>query len=103
MPARICSVTAQRLSQKYHAPSRITPLSFPEVFQAISYRLPRAFGVDPADGGSDPSVFYLNSTSTALMTSGSVSSETNGHAQTAIIYNVPPENFSYRLAQIINT
>jgi hypothetical protein len=67
------------------------------VFQAISYRLPRAFGA--ADGGSDPSVFYLNSTSTALMTSGSVSSETNGHAQTAIIYNVPLEIFSYRLAQ----
>ena len=103
MPARLCSVTAQRLSQKYHAPGAITPLSFPQLFDAISYYLPRAFGVVPGDGGSDPSVFYLNSTSTALMTSGSVSSEINGHAQTAIVYNVPPEILSYRLAQIINT
>jgi hypothetical protein len=103
MPARLCSVTAQRLSQKYHPPSAITPLSFPQVFSAISLNLPRAFGVDPSGGGSDPSIFYLNSTSTVLMTSGSVSSETNGHAQTAIIYNVPQEILSYRLAQIINT
>jgi hypothetical protein len=37
------------------------------------------------------------------MTLGSVSSETNGHAHTAIVYNVLPEILSYRLAQIINT
>jgi hypothetical protein len=54
MPARLCSVTAQRLSQKYHSPSAITPLSFPQVFNAISYNIPGAFGVVPGDGGSDP-------------------------------------------------
>ncbi|KAG9238493.1 hypothetical protein BJ875DRAFT_40490 [Amylocarpus encephaloides] len=54
-----CRVTAQRPSQMSHAPTALTPLSFPAVFQPLSLYLPRSFRIQENSGNADPSLLYL--------------------------------------------
>lgn len=89
-----CHVVTQRNSERHRAPSAITPLSFPEIFDAISLGLPRSFGVTQAGSKSDPSVFYLNSTSTTDI------AQADGPA---VLTNLPADVFSARLGQLLNT
>lgn len=91
---RSCRVIAQRNSQAHHAPSDLTPLSFPEIFQAISLHLPRSFGTEESSSRSDPSIFYINNPSPTTITSGT------GPAD---LSHTPPHILSRRLGQIINT
>ena len=89
-----CHVVAQRNSERHRAPSAIIPLSFPEVFDAISLGLPRSFGTTQSSSKSDPSVFYLNSTSTTDI------AQADGPA---ILTSLPANVFSVRLGQLLNT
>jgi hypothetical protein len=91
---RDCRVVAQRNSERSHAPSTITPLSFPEIFDAISLGLPRSFGATESGSKSDPSVFYLTNTSTQFIVNA------DGLAS---FTNVPDEVFAQRLGQLLNT
>jgi hypothetical protein len=91
---RDCRVVAQRNSERSHAPSSITPLSFPEIFDAISLGLPRSFGATESGSKSDPSVFYLTNTSTQFIVNA------DGPASFA---NVPDDIFGQRLGQLLNT
>jgi hypothetical protein len=53
-----CTVTAQRPSQRRHAPENISPLSFIDVFRHVSYLLPRgASGL--SFNNADLSIQYL--------------------------------------------
>lgn len=91
---RKCKVITQRNSEGRHAPSAITPLSFPEIFDAISLALPRSFGVPQSGSKSDASIFYLNDTSTESIT------KANGAAN---LINVPANVLAQRLGQLLNT
>jgi hypothetical protein len=89
-----CHVVAQRNSERDRAPSAITPLSFPEVFDALSLGLPRSFGATQSGSKSDLSVLYLNSTSTPDI------AQANGPAS---LTNLPANVFAGRLGQLLNT
>jgi len=91
---RDCRVVAQRNSERTHAPSVLTPLSFPEIFDAISLGLPRSFGATDSGSRSDNSVFYLANTSTQFIVNA------DGPAS---FTNVPDEVFAQRLGQLLNT
>ncbi|KAH6676368.1 hypothetical protein B0J14DRAFT_651790 [Halenospora varia] len=89
-----CRVTAQRHSQISHAPNYITPLSFPEIFDAISLYLPRTFGAAQSGTRSDPSIFYINNPEPGSIIPGTGAAD---------LLQTPAQALSYRLGQIINT
>lgn len=93
-----CAVTAQRPSQKQHASSNITHLSFPSVFTPFTRALPSASGFQKMSGYGEASITYLANTSVSYMLSLD--------SKYAILDN--PENLtdsdvSIRLGQLINT
>lgn len=90
-----CVVTAQRPSQKQHASSNITHLSFPSVFTGLTSRLPRASGLRYSAGFLDASTIYLVNTSTSFI----LGSE--GHEATC--ENLTDRDIGDRLGQLINT
>ncbi|KAF4629947.1 hypothetical protein G7Y89_g8190 [Cudoniella acicularis] len=92
--SRRCRVVAQRQSQNANAPSFITPLSFPEIFEPISLHLPRAFGAALSGTRSDPSIFYLNNPSPSLIINGDGAVD---------LSHTPAQALSQRLGQILNT
>ncbi|KAM0439602.1 hypothetical protein ACHAPT_000694 [Fusarium lateritium] len=87
-----CTVTAQRPSQRRHAPEAITPLSFPAVFRWISKHLPIATGVRNA-GTCDLGLQYLDKPDLDTM-----DNDVSGG-----FVNVDEELFSLRLSQVLNT
>ncbi|RDL39988.1 uncharacterized protein BP5553_04328 [Venustampulla echinocandica] len=91
---RVCRVVAQRNSQGHHAPSALTPLSFPEIFQAMSLHLPRSFGTEESSSRSDPSIYYISNPSPAAITTATGPVDLS-HTQ--------PQILSHHLGQIINT
>lgn len=90
-----CAVTAQRPSQKQHASSNITHLSFPNIFTSFSAGLPGASGLTYLTGLSDASLIYLANTSTSFISSL--------EGRSASLENVTTGDTSYRLGQLINT
>lgn len=90
-----CAVTAQRPSQKQHASSNITHLSFPNIFMSFSAGLPGASGLTYASGLSDASLIYLANTSTSYISSL--------EGRSASLENVTTGDTSHRLGQLINT
>ncbi|CAG8954793.1 hypothetical protein HYFRA_00004718 [Hymenoscyphus fraxineus] len=105
-----CHVTAQRPSTLSHAQNSLTALSFPEIFEAISLGLPRAFhsaGVDIInETGTDPSISYLTNADTSLASlipdtrTGTEYSTSN--IPPSLLY-LPPATFSHHLSQLVNT
>lgn len=91
-----CSVVAQRLSQKPHASTNITHLSFPWVFSHFSQDLPLASGLQFANGLPDASMLYLLNTSSSFIL--------NEARDTSFIFeNITSRDISYRLGQLINS
>lgn len=90
-----CAVTAQRPSQKQHASSNITHLSFPNIFTSFSAGLPGASGLTYLLGLGDASLIYLANTSTSYISSL--------EGRSASLENVTTGDTSYRLGQLINT
>ncbi|RSL54818.1 hypothetical protein CEP54_009674 [Fusarium duplospermum] len=88
-----CSVVEQRTSQKSHAPEDITFLSFVDVFDMLSFGLPRATHHASGLYGLEPSLKYIQNPSSVDM-----GSQTN-----PALENVSQEMFSYRLGQLINS
>lgn len=86
-----CSVVAQRKSQRLHAPSTITRLSFPKVFRYVSQRLPGA------DGGnqilSSPALYHIENITRSIV----------GNNDYARLDEIPPGEFSQRLGQLLNS
>jgi hypothetical protein len=64
-----CSVYSQRLSQKPHAPSAITLLSFAELFAKLAMAMPEAYP-NYISENPDPSMLYLENTSSSYVSSG---------------------------------
>ncbi|KAK3385749.1 hypothetical protein B0H63DRAFT_510472 [Podospora didyma] len=89
-----CKVVAQRPSQKPHAPSIITHLSFPNVFRGIAGNLPWATRVTAELSRADLSIYYLKNTSTKYMTQQTVA---------VPLTDIPSTIFSQRLSQLLNT
>lgn len=90
-----CLVTAQQPSQKPHASSNITHLSFPVVFTSFSTELPRASGLEFSGRITDASMIYLVNTSTSYIFSL--------EGRQATLDNVTASDISLRLGQIIIT
>lgn len=90
-----CEVTAQRASQKQHASSNITHLSFPSVFTPFNRDLPGASGYKSSFGLGDASMTYLANTSLSYMLSYD--------ANSATLDNLTESDISHRLGQLINT
>lgn len=95
-----CSVVAQRPSQKPHASTNITHLSFPWVFSFFSQMLPMASGLQFPYGFPDTSILYLVNTSSYFMLSGT---RHNSYTLQKKIQNITPRDVGYRLGQIINS
>ncbi|KAI8722345.1 hypothetical protein NCS52_00378100 [Fusarium sp. LHS14.1] len=87
-----CTVTAQRPSQRQHAPEAITHLSFPAVFRWISKYMPLATAVRNA-GSCDLVLQYLDMPGLDTM-----NNDVSGGFK-----NVDQELFSLRLSQVLNT
>ncbi|KAK1975711.1 hypothetical protein LZ30DRAFT_668132 [Colletotrichum cereale] len=87
-----CRVTAQRLSQKQHAPEDITPLSFPKVFNPVSKYMPRTVG-GQMTFRTEYSLCYLQDPSRKGMRS----------QETQILKDLTAADLQVRLAQLLNT
>lgn len=92
-----CAVTAQRPSQKQHASSNITHLSFPTVFTRINTDLPGASGLKYVFGLPDASLIYLVNTSSSYIFSQ------RELTNTASLDNLTGIDIGRRLGQLINT
>lgn len=90
-----CMVTAQRPSQKQHASSNITHLSFPNAFMRFNADLPGASGLQYLQRLSDASIIYLINTSSSYILSREGRHGTLG--------NLADSDISRRLGQLINT
>lgn len=90
-----CVVTAQRPSQRQHASSNITHLSFPSVFTPFNKDLPFASGFTSTTGLGDASMAYLVNTSLSYLFSYD--------ANSATLDNLTDSDIGRRLGQIINT
>ncbi|KAI8681698.1 hypothetical protein NCS55_00422400 [Fusarium keratoplasticum] len=87
-----CTVTAQRPSQRHHAPEAITPLSFPAVFRWISKYMPLATAVRNS-GVCDLALQYMDEPALDTM---------NNDVSYSLI-NIDEEMLSLRLSQVLNT
>ncbi|RSL41072.1 hypothetical protein CEP53_012991 [Fusarium sp. AF-6] len=87
-----CTVTAQRPSQRQHAPEAITHLSFPLVFRWISKYISIATAVRDS-GNCDLALQYIDDPNLDTI---------NGDVSDSFV-NVDEELFSLRLSQVLNT
>lgn len=91
-----CLVTAQRPSQKPHASTNITHLSFPWAFSSFSRILPTASGLSLNHGLADTSLAYLLNTSSSFLVD-----RTN--TTLPDLKRVSSSQVSHRLGQLINS
>ncbi|GKT41708.1 uncharacterized protein ColSpa_01889 [Colletotrichum spaethianum] len=89
-----CSVIAQRPSQRPHADENISQLSFVQVFRYVSRKLPQATNHFDSSYTSDISLNFLENPSSATMTAATAPPE---------LASIPPRDFGYRLAQLVNS
>lgn len=91
-----CAVVVQRPSQKPHASTNITSLSFQATFSQFSRLMPMASGLQYSYGLSDASILYLINTSSSFLLDPS--SRTRGDLST-----IPAHDIGPRLGQLLNT
>ncbi|KAF6803264.1 hypothetical protein CMUS01_15139 [Colletotrichum musicola] len=86
-----CRVVAQRPSQKRNAPGNISFLSFPKIFDFISYRMPLTTGT-MYNYQTEPSLYYLQDPYLRGMSQ-----------QACFTENITAETLGPRLGTLINT